>query len=62
MQNLQTFEMAVQGFVGSVFDAADVIPQDANRALVIFENLQTILDVDVNINGINNDVAVSKEP
>lgn len=50
---------AVQGFVNSVLNAAGVIPQDANKALVIFDNLQTILDVDVNVTGMNNDVMVS---
>ena len=48
----------MQGFTGGVLDAANVIPQDANKALLIFDNLVTILNVDVNITGMNTDVAV----
>lgn len=53
---------AMQGFVGGVLDAASVIPQDANKALLIFDDLVTILNVDVNITGMSADVAVSLEP
>lgn len=45
--------------MGSVLDAAGSIPTDADKALVIFDNLVVILNVDVNVTGMNNDAAVS---
>lgn len=48
--------------MGGVLDAANAIPQDASKALLIFDNLVTILNVDVNVTGINNDAAVSPIP
>ena len=43
----------------SVLNAAEAIPNDANSALLIFDDLVTILNVDVNVTGMNADVAVS---
>lgn len=48
----------VQDYLDSIFDAAEAIPQDANKALLIFDALVLILQVDVNVAGINRDVAV----
>ena len=48
----------MQDYLGSIFDAAETIPRDANTALLIFDALAVILRVDVNVEGINSDVAV----
>ena len=48
----------MQDFVGSVLDAAGSIPTDANKALTIFDDLVVILNVDVNVTGMNNDAEV----
>ena len=49
----------MQDFMESVLNAAEAIPNDANSALLIFGDLVTILNVDVNVTGMNADVAVS---
>lgn len=49
----------MQDFMESVLDAAGAIPNDANSALLILDDLVTILNVDVNVTGMNADVAVS---
>ena len=48
-----------QGFANEVFDAAYNITTDADSALGIFDNLVVILNVDVNVSGMNSDVTVS---
>ena len=50
--------ICMQGYLDSVFDAAEAIPEEANKALLIFDDLVTILNVDVNVTGMNNDAAV----
>jgi hypothetical protein len=42
-----------------VFGAAYNITTDADSALGIFDDLVVILNVDVNVSGMNSDVAVS---
>ena len=42
-----------------MFGAAYNITTDADSALGIFDNLVVILNVDVNVSGMNSDVAVS---
>lgn len=49
----------LQGFANDVFDAAYNITTHADSALVIFDDLVVILNVDVNVSGMNSDVAVS---
>ena len=48
----------MQGFADNVFDAAYNITTDADSALGIFDDLVTILNVDVNVTGINSDAMV----
>ena len=48
-----------QGFANEVFDAAYNITTDADSALGIFDDLVVILNVDVNVSGMNSDVTVS---
>ena len=50
---------AMQGFADKVFGAAYNITTDADLALGIFDDLVVILNVDVNVTGMNNDIAVS---
>lgn len=47
--------------MNSILDAAAAIPNDANTALLIFDDLVTILNVDVNVTGMNSNVAVSPQ-
>ncbi len=49
----------IQGFANEVFGAAYNITTDADSALGIFDDLVVILNVDVNVSGMNSDVAVS---
>lgn len=49
----------LQDYVNSILTAANAIPKDANTALLIFDDLVTILNVDVDITSMNSDVAVS---
>ncbi|DBA78043.1 TPA: hypothetical protein ACH3X2_008019 [Trebouxia sp. C0005] len=48
---------AWRGFANDVFDAAYNITTHADSALVIFDDLVVILNVDVNVSGMNSDVA-----
>ena len=49
----------LQGFADDIFGAAYNITTDANKALGIFDALITILNVDVNVTGMNSDITVS---
>ncbi len=51
--------LVFQGFANEVFDAAYNITTDADSALGIFDDLVVILNVDVNVSGMNSDVTVS---
>jgi len=51
--------VVLQGFANEVFDAAYNITTDADSALGIFDDLVVILNVDVNVSGMNSDVTVS---
>lgn len=48
----------MQDFADDVFGAAYNITRDADRALAIFDDMITILNVDVNVSGMNTDIAV----
>ncbi|KAL0048626.1 hypothetical protein WJX82_007262 [Trebouxia sp. C0006] len=47
---------SLTGFANEVFDAAYNITTDADSALGIFDDLVVILNVDVNVSGMNSDV------
>lgn len=49
----------MQGFANEVFGAAYNITTDADSALGIFDDLVVVLNVDVNVSGVNSDVTVS---
>ena len=49
----------MQDYMNTILTAAGAIPDDANTALLIFDDLLTILSVDVNVTGMNSDIAVS---
>lgn len=49
----------MQDYMNAILTAAGAIPDDTNTALLIFDDLLTILSVDVNVTGMNSDIAVS---
>lgn len=52
----------LQGFADDVFEGAYNITADAQSGLGIFDDLTVILNVDVNVTGLNTDVQVSIRP
>lgn len=52
-------DIAPQGFADDVFEGAYNITTDAQKGLGIFDDLSVILNVDVNVTGMNTDVQVS---
>lgn len=49
----------MQGFADDVFEGAYNITADAQSGLGIFDDLTIILNVDLNVTGMNRDVQVS---
>lgn len=62
MSNAKFFSginITLQGFADDVFEGAYNITTDAQSGLGIFDNITAILNVDVNVTGMNTEVQVS---
>lgn len=57
-----TDALTLQGFADDVFEGAYNITTDAQQGLGIFDGLSQILNVDVNVSGMNSNIQVSSNP